>query len=68
MATLEGPDIDYPGPACREHPLGCPQPGQPALQPPAVVRVPAVPWAPPPRSSHEAMRDEIRARRRVRGR
>lgn len=32
-------DEDWPGPSCRTHPTGCPQPGETALSAPVVDRV-----------------------------
>lgn len=39
MATIPPVDDSWPGPACRTHPLGCPQGREPELSAPVVLRV-----------------------------
>lgn len=39
MATIPPVDDSWPGPACRIHPLGCPQGREPALSAPVVAVV-----------------------------
>ena len=81
MATLGGidrqpgddPTDEEDRPYCRTHPLGCPEPGKPAVLPPVAYRVESVSWAMPPvdapvPTAHERIRQEVRHRRRSRGR
>lgn len=66
MATLEGPEAPA---ACHFHPLGCPEWGEPMVQPQAApVRLSST-WTPAPREPlpptvHESIREQTRLKRR----